>query len=76
MIYSDNTTVIPLNNNVKNHTSEIQQQSSNPLNSTNEQLNNVNSILHKSHSPRIINGGGVIDYLPGINKDHMGFNHK
>ena len=76
MIYSDNTTVIQLKNRSKNHTSEIQQQSSTPLNSTNEQLNNVNSILHKSHSPRIINGGGVIDYLPGINKNHMGFNHK
>ena len=67
--------MIPLRNSLKNQTSEIQQQSSNPLNSSNEQLNNVNSILHKSHSPRILNGG-VIDYLPGINKNHMGFNHK
>ena len=68
--------MIPLRNSLKNQTSEIQQQSSNPLNSSNEQLNSVNSILHKSHSPRIINGGGVKDYLPGINKDHMGFNHE
>ena len=76
MIYSDNTTVIQLKNRSKNQTSEIQQQSSNPLNSSNEQLNSVNSILHKSHSPRILNGGGINDYLPGINKNHMGFNHK
>lgn len=60
---------------MKNQTSEIQQQSSTPLNSSNEQLNNVDSILHKSHSTRILNGGGVIDYLPGINKNHMGFDH-
>ena len=76
MIYSDNTTVIPLINSMRNQTSEIQQQSSTPLNSSNEQLNNVNSILHKSHSPKILNRGGVIDYLPGINKNHMGFNHE
>ena len=68
--------MIPLINSMRNQTSEIQQQSSTPLNSSNEQLNNVNSILHKSHSPRILYGGGVIDYLPGINKNHMGFNHK
>ena len=68
--------MIPLRNSLKNQTSEIQQQSSNPLNLSNEQLNNVNSILHKSHSPRILNGGGVIDYLPGINKNHMGFNQE
>ena len=67
--------MIPLRNSLKNQTSEIQQQSSTPLNSTNEQLNNVNSILHKSHSPRILNGGKGNDYLPGINKNHMGFNH-
>ena len=68
--------MIPLRNSLKNQTSEIQQQSSTPLNSTNEQLNSLNSILHKSHSPRILNGGKGNDYLPGINKDHMGFDHE
>ena len=77
VINSDNTTLPTLKNSVNNQTIGIQQESSSiSPNSSNEQLSSVNSILHKPHSTRIRNGGGVNDYLPGIMKNHMGFSHK
>ena len=55
---------------MNNQTIDIQQEFSPiPSNSSNEQLSSVNSILHKPHSTRILNGGGVNDYLPGIMKN-------